>query len=147
MANEITNAMVTKMSPSANGSSTVSTQNSGQASVAANIPSQDSVTSVNVPEQAQTSLESSQPALSQAELQNVVNELNDQIQTVQRDLSFTMDEGSGKTVIKVMDSDSGEVIRQIPSEEVLAIASYFKEVRESAEQSEVAPGLLFSDST
>ena len=55
--------------------------------------------------------------------------------------------GARYSVIKVLDSDSGEIIRQIPSEEMLAIATYFKEVRDSAEQSEVAPGLLFSDST
>ncbi len=143
MANEIMNAMVTKLAPSANSSSaTVSTQNSGQPA-AAILPDQGTAASQNNPVQAQPS----QQEMSQTELRDMVSELNTQIQAVQRDLSFSLDEGSGKTVIKVMDSDSGEIIRQIPSEEVLAIATYFKEVRDSAEQSEVAPGLLFSDST
>ncbi len=143
MANEIMNAMVTRLSPSANGSATVSTQNSGQPSTSATVPDQGTQASLPVPEKKQAS----QQSISPAELRDVVNELNDQIQAVQRDLSFTMDEGSGKTVIKVMDSDSGEIIRQIPSEEMVAIATYFREVRESSEQSEVTPGLLFSDST
>ena len=144
MANEIMNAVVTRLGPSANSSATVSTQNSGQPSVTATVPGQGTVASQQ-PATEQTS--NSQPEMSAAELRNMVSDLNDQIQAVQRDLSFTMDEGSGKTVIKVMDSDSGEIIRQIPSEEIVAIATYFKEVRENAEQSEVAPGLLFSDST
>ncbi len=145
MANEIMNALVNKFAPAAQNSGTVSTQNSGQSSVSASTPRQDSVAPQSSSQQTQSS---SQPAISQEELREAVSELNTQIQAVQRDLSFTMDEASGKTVIKVLDSDSGEVIRQIPSEEMIAIATYFKEVRESApEQSEVAPGLLFSDST
>ena len=143
MANEIMNAMVTKLAPSANSSASVSTQNSGQPA-AVSLPDQGAAASQNNPAQAQ---QPSQQEMSQIELRDMVSELNTQIQAVQRDLSFTLDEGSGKTVIKVLDSDSGEIIRQIPSEEMLAIATYFKEVRDSAEQSEVAPGLLFSDST
>ena len=37
-------------------------------------------------------------------------------------LQFSLDKDSGKTVVKVMDTDTNEVIRQIPSEEVLAIS-------------------------
>jgi uncharacterized FlaG/YvyC family protein len=40
------------------------------------------------------------------------------------------------------------LIRQIPSDEVLAIASHIRDVRETAvEVAEAPPGLLFSDST
>lgn len=39
-----------------------------------------------------------------------------------RNLQFSIDEGSGRTVVKVVDSNTNEVIRQIPSEEILAIA-------------------------
>ena len=41
-----------------------------------------------------------------------------------RQLSFLVDESSGRTVIKVVDPASGEVIRQMPSEEVLKVAAY-----------------------
>ena len=83
-----------------------------------------------------------------ADIREAVSEINDFVQSVQRDLSFNLDEASGHTVIKVIDRDSGDLIRQIPSEEVLAIADHLRSVREnSVKQSEVPTGLLFSEST
>ena len=85
---------------------------------------------------------------STVEVRQAVGEINEIVQSVQRDLSFNMDEDSGKTVIKVVDTESGELIRQIPSEEVLAIASQLREFQEDAvSQNEIGQGLLFSDST
>lgn len=82
------------------------------------------------------------------EVRQAVSKINEIVQSVQRDLSFNMDEDSGKTVIKVVDTESGELIRQIPSEEVLAIASQLREFQEdAASQNEIGQGLLFSDST
>ncbi len=82
------------------------------------------------------------------EVRQAVGKINEIVQSVQRDLSFNMDEDSGKTVIKVVDTESGELIRQIPSEEVLAIASQLREFQEDAvSQNEIGQGLLFSDST
>lgn len=57
-----------------------------------------------------------------AELQNAVSNLNDYVQSLRREIQFSIDEGSGQTVVKVTDPGTGEMIRQIPSEEVLAIA-------------------------
>jgi len=37
-------------------------------------------------------------------------------------LSFSVDDSSGKTVVKVSDAKTGEMIRQIPSEEMLELA-------------------------
>ena len=39
-----------------------------------------------------------------------------------RNLSFRVDQGSGRTVITVVDATTGDVIRQIPAEEVLALS-------------------------
>jgi flagellar protein FlaG len=39
-----------------------------------------------------------------------------------RNLQFSVDEGSGQIVVKVVDETTGEVIRQIPNEEFLRIA-------------------------
>lgn len=55
-------------------------------------------------------------------LENSVSQLKDLVQSVQRDLQFSIDDFSGKTVITVLDSKTEEIIRQIPSEEVLALA-------------------------
>lgn len=87
-------------------------------------------------------------AANTAEVRQAVSRINEVVQSVQRDLSFNMDEGSGKYVIRVVDTESGELIRQIPTEEVLAIASQLREFQEDAvSQSEIGQGLLFSDST
>tara|TARA_R110002072_G_scaffold31735_19_gene97766 strand:- start:1679 stop:2074 length:396 start_codon:yes stop_codon:yes gene_type:complete len=59
---------------------------------------------------------------SREQLANAVAKLNDYIQSVQRDLRFTLDEASGRSVITVIDSRSNEVIRQIPEEITLSLA-------------------------
>ena len=55
-------------------------------------------------------------------LESSVSQLKDLAQSVQRDLQFSIDDSSGRTVITVLDSNTEEIIRQIPSEEVLALA-------------------------
>lgn len=57
-----------------------------------------------------------------ADVKQAVAELNDFVQTLQRNLQFTVDEDLDKTVIKVVDGVSGEVIRQIPEEFILEMA-------------------------
>lgn len=47
-----------------------------------------------------------------------------------RDLSFTFDNETKRTIVTVKESSSGEVIRQIPSEEVLKLASRIQELQE-----------------
>ncbi|CAM3102780.1 flagellar biosynthesis protein FlaG [Pseudomonas floridensis] len=42
--------------------------------------------------------------------------------TVKRNLEFSIDEESGKVIVKVIASDSGEVVRQIPNAEILKLA-------------------------
>ncbi len=59
---------------------------------------------------------------SRQEVAQAVAQLNDYIQSVQRDLRFTLDEASGRSVITVIDSQSNEVIRQIPEEVTLSLA-------------------------
>ena len=57
-----------------------------------------------------------------SQLADAVAQLNDYIQTVQRDLEFTLDESSGRSVISVVSRESSEVIRQIPAEITLTLA-------------------------
>lgn len=55
-------------------------------------------------------------------LEQAVEHINSYIQNIQRDIQFTMDDFSGRTVIKVVDSQTDTVIRQIPSETILKLA-------------------------
>ena len=68
-------------------------------------------------------------------LDEVVAVLNDFVQQIQRDLNFSVDEDSGRTVVKVLDTETKEVIRQIPSQEVLDRIHHLQDVQ----------GLLFKD--
>ena len=45
----------------------------------------------------------------------------------QRSLRFQVHEGSGRTVIRVIHPDSGDLIRQIPSDEALRISASLQE--------------------
>lgn len=51
-----------------------------------------------------------------------VTDVNDFVQSINRNLQFTVDEDSERTVIKVLDGTSGELIRQIPEDIFLELA-------------------------
>lgn len=59
---------------------------------------------------------------SHQDLQQAVKVMNDFVGTLNNSLNFTVDGETGKTVVKVMDMQTNEVIKQIPSEEMLAMA-------------------------
>jgi flagellar protein FlaG len=61
------------------------------------------------------------------QLQKQIEELNDS-KIVRRNLQFTVDDVTGISVITVRDAQSDEVIRQIPSEELLQLARRVKEM-------------------
>lgn len=67
-----------------------------------------------------------------AEVAEAVGQLNDYVQNIQRDLHFSIDDDTGRTVIKVVDSQSEEVIRQIPPEEALVLARHLEQLSEGA---------------
>lgn len=58
----------------------------------------------------------------QDQVKDATEKLNKFVQGYASELNFSVDEDSGIGVVKVIDSASKEVIRQIPSEEVVAIA-------------------------
>lgn len=58
----------------------------------------------------------------QVALTKAVSQLNDFVQSVQRDLQFEVDNELGKTIVRVVDQETSEVIRQIPDEVALRLA-------------------------
>ena len=56
------------------------------------------------------------------EVENALKTLNQLTAMVAQDVRFTMDEESGKTIVKVVDTATQEVLRQFPSAEALSIA-------------------------
>ncbi|MDH3637355.1 MAG: flagellar protein FlaG [Gammaproteobacteria bacterium] len=73
--------------------------------------------------------------VNERDLGSVVESLNAIAQTVRRQLEFSVDQDSGRTVIKIMDFDTQEVIRQIPPEELLRLSQLLND----------AQGLIIND--
>lgn len=69
------------------------------------------------------------------EVKEAVEKINKTVQAMARNLQFTVDEATQMNVVKVVDVETKDVIRQIPSEEVLAIAKALDKLQ----------GLLFKE--
>lgn len=68
-------------------------------------------------------------------VQEAVSRINEYVQQSERSLEFRMDDTSGRTVIRVYDKQSEELIRQMPSELALELAQKLNDEE---------PSLLFS---
>ncbi|MDF0731912.1 flagellar protein FlaG [Pseudomonas entomophila] len=62
-------------------------------------------------------------------VKKAVSEIEKFLKETQRNLEFSTDEESGKIVVKVIASETGELIRQLPSEEALRIAHSLSDVK------------------
>jgi flagellar protein FlaG len=71
---------------------------------------------------ATTPNQSSPPQASAAKLETAVAAINQAMLQSNRSLEFSLDTDTRKTVVKMVDTNTGELIRQFPSEEVLAIS-------------------------
>ncbi|NMZ63080.1 MAG: flagellar biosynthesis protein FlaG [Pseudomonas sp. PGPPP4] len=60
-------------------------------------------------------------------LDKAVASIRSDVQNVHRNLEFSVDEASGIPIVKVVATDSGVVIRQIPSEVAVRLAESLKE--------------------
>jgi flagellar protein FlaG len=68
-------------------------------------------------------------------VEEAVSRMKEYVQQTERSLDFQLDEDSGKTIIRVYDKQSSELIRQIPSELALELAQKLNDEE---------PSLLFS---
>lgn len=68
------------------------------------------------------------PAAALQALEAAINDLNESVKSQLRDLSFREDEVSGRSVISVVSSKTGDVIRQIPSDVALSVARQIENV-------------------
>ena len=58
-----------------------------------------------------------------------VTDMQDFVQATHHNIQFQLDEDSGRMLVKVTEQDTGEVIRQIPSEEAVRLAESLSEIR------------------
>ncbi|MNC27244.1 flagellar protein FlaG [compost metagenome] len=69
------------------------------------------------------------------ELEQAVTDIREFVQASQRKLDFSIDDSTGRVVVKVIATESGDVVRQIPSETALKLAQSLSQ----------ASSLLFDD--
>ena len=62
-----------------------------------------------------------------ADLGRLATRIENYLKSVNRALEFKVDTASGRTVVTVRDAENGELIRQIPNEEVLRFAQLVEE--------------------
>ena len=65
-----------------------------------------------------------------AQLDEAVAKVESFLKVQNRELTFTIDDETKRSVVTVKDSQSGDVIRQIPSEEVLKLAERIQELQQ-----------------
>ena len=63
------------------------------------------------------------------QLGTTVTQLNKTMTMAQRSIQFVIDDITGQTIIKVVDTDSDKVIREIPPEELLRNHQFFEEMK------------------
>lgn len=86
-------------------------------------------TNVNAPEKVE------QTPVTAELLQDTADKLNELMSNSQRSLSFSVDSSADQVVVKVVDKDTLELVRQIPTEEALQLKEHLDAV----------VGMLFSD--
>ena len=64
------------------------------------------------------------------QLGDAISRVESFLQGQNRNLTFSIDENTERSVVTVLDSDSGDVIRQIPSEELLVLAERIQELQQ-----------------
>ncbi len=72
---------------------------------------------------------------SEEQIKQAVQKIQGAVDNLAHNLRFSIDEDTGKTIIKVVDTHTDEVIRQFPTEQAIEIARTLDKVQ----------GLLFND--
>jgi len=62
------------------------------------------------------------------QLEKVAQQLQDFVGELNRNIEFSVDKDSGRDVIKVIDKNTGDLLKQYPSEEVLTLVSKLSEM-------------------
>jgi len=86
--------------------------------------------------------QSAAPETKKKQIEQAVKNVSNHVQNVTRELNFSVDEELGRFVVTVLDQESGEVIRQIPTEDMLELAKTLAEGQQDASKG-ILKGILF----
>jgi flagellar protein FlaG len=73
-----------------------------------------------------------------AQLQNAVQNANQAMQASNRDLTFSVDTDTKQTIVKLMDSKTGDVIGQFPTHQMLEISKAIGLMQEQLQQASLS---------
>ena len=76
------------------------------------------------------------PETTDAKIEHIAQAMDSYVQSIQRKLQINVHQGTGELIVKVISKEDGKVIREIPSEELLDLASKMEEMM----------GVLFNES-
>ena len=81
--------------------------------------------SLDLPEvaTAQATPQHTDQQMSPTQLQNVADHINTILKQSNKNLEFSVDAATKKPIVKLIETDTGNLIRQFPTEEMLAISS------------------------
>ena len=96
------------------------------------------------PAEAQQASQQASGTVQQSEIDRAISDINSYVQKVSRELQFSLEEELplGRAVIRVVDSETEEVIREIPSKEVLQVAQRLNELSDSLSSKSGIKGLI-----
>jgi flagellar protein FlaG len=69
------------------------------------------------------------PKRAAVQLAEAIDRLNKQMEATKRGLGFTVDDRLNLTVVTVRDTNTGEVVRQIPSDVVIRVAHHMEDLK------------------
>lgn len=90
---------------------------------------------INNTERAEKARDSRTAEQKSEQLHDAVDKINEVMLETRRSLSFSVDEETSQVVVKVMNTKTDEIIRQIPNEEALEFAKHLESMM----------GLIFND--
>ena len=62
------------------------------------------------------------PPVEVRKIESVTRQIDSFLRSMNKSLQFRLDESTGRMIVSICDSETGEVIRQVPGEEALRIA-------------------------
>lgn len=68
------------------------------------------------------------PQMNEAKIERIAEAMDKYVKSVQRDLNIRVNRDTGDVMVKVLSRDTGEVIREIPPEELLKLAARMEEM-------------------
>lgn len=108
--------------PAVNGPLVTTDPSGGAVSGASSLGNSAAAQAPSQPAQSNSSAAAHGSQNTPAQVKSAVDALNQSMQSMNRDLTFSVDQSTKKMVVKVVEAQTGTVIAQIPSKQALAIA-------------------------